>query len=590
MANKNSATSLSSSGKVEYAITNYVAFLDKESVHEDFHSLMDFLKNSPVSYALTASPTIYAEIVEEMWSTACISEGEIMIKIKGKSYTITSSVINEALHFPNSNFQSLPTDEELNSMLRNIKYASTISQSSQINRKCLRKEWSYFFDTLTRVFTGKCGGYDAIIRFVQKIAYSLMYNRTIDIGSLLLYEFSYKLGDMVKRSKVVYYARFLMIIANHLCKELSIEDKNDTFQLCVQSKILCTRLVTKNPHAEVEFVLPQHIQVQLSTLYSPSQVPLPSQSRYGTRASPSVTHNGKRKKTTSPTITTYYKSITVEGNEENETAADVHLPQKKMAASIVKPSRRLFNVDHEPPRETRFGVRVPVVELTSSEEKNPKCDLPPVAPSLKPSSQEEVLPDDRQHLVNAAFVLKSQLVARLTSSAEKLKTDDMTDLADRCYNALRELGDDYTSFRRDIHKLIAQNQKLEYAAKNKVNWNDRDIKARYNQQVKSLSNMTNKLSCAEDKLYRAKTKREELKTALLRLTEELSEEEDRINSLTAERDKCKEAHSDVEVEFEKLVAEKKKGNVAFEAINTRYNAAKKEFERLSNQLLQSVGK
>lgn len=165
----NNTTSLSSSGKVEYAITNHVAFLEKESVHQYFHPLMDFFNNSPVSYALTANPTIYAEIVEEMWSTACSSEGGIKLNIKGKSYTITpSAVINEALHLPLSNFENLPTDEELISMLKYIKYASTISQSSQITRKCLRKEWSYFFDTLTRVFTGKCSGYNAIIRFVQK--------------------------------------------------------------------------------------------------------------------------------------------------------------------------------------------------------------------------------------------------------------------------------------------------------------------------------------------------------------------------------------------------------------------------------------
>ncbi|KAK1368651.1 hypothetical protein POM88_034743 [Heracleum sosnowskyi] len=393
MANKNSTILLSSSGKVEYAITNHVAFLEKDSVHEDFHSLMDFLKNSPVSYALTASPTIYAEIVQDMWSSACCSQAKIKLKIR----------------------------------------------------------------------------------------------------------------------------------------------------------------VTKNPHGEVEFVLPRHIQVQVSALYSsPSQVPLPSQSQSGKRASSLVSQNGKRKKTYLPTITTYYKSITVEGDEENETSAEVHAPRKKMDASVVKLAKKLFNVDHEPPLETRDGV--PVVDITSSEKENPKCDLPP----LKPNSREEVLPDDRQHLVNAASVLKSQLVARLTSSAEKLRTEDMNDLADRCYNALRELGEDYTSFRRDVYRLIAQHQKLEYAAKNKDNWNDRDIKARYNQKVFSLSNMTTKLSSAEDKLSRAETKREELKTALLRLTEELSEEEDRIKTLTAERNKCKEAHSDIEVQFEKLVAEKKK--------------------------------
>ncbi|KAK1368597.1 hypothetical protein POM88_034689 [Heracleum sosnowskyi] len=108
-----SYTKFSPSGKVAYAITNGVALMEKESVHEDFHPLMDFLKTSPVSYALTASPPIYAEIVQETWSTADCSStrGGINLAIKGKSYIITPSVINEAFHFPESNFENTPTQK-----------------------------------------------------------------------------------------------------------------------------------------------------------------------------------------------------------------------------------------------------------------------------------------------------------------------------------------------------------------------------------------------------------------------------------------------------------------------------------------------
>ena len=100
MPSGSSITKFSSKGKVKYAITNFAALLAKELVHPNFHPLMDFLKNSPISYALTASPTIYAEIVQEMWREAdCSTEGVIKFKIKGKCYILTPFVINEALHF-----------------------------------------------------------------------------------------------------------------------------------------------------------------------------------------------------------------------------------------------------------------------------------------------------------------------------------------------------------------------------------------------------------------------------------------------------------------------------------------------------------
>ncbi|KAK1368650.1 hypothetical protein POM88_034742 [Heracleum sosnowskyi] len=248
-----------------------------------------------------------------------------------------------------------------------------------------------------------------------------------------------------------------------------------------------------------------------------------------------------------------------------------------------------------PPEETIDGI--PVVEILSSpEEEKPKRDFLLLRKdALKPNPRVEFLPEDRQHLVNAASILKSQLVARLTSSAEDLRTKDMINLASRCYIALRELGDDYISFSTQVNKLIAQSQELEFAAKDLKNWNDGDLKARHIQQVQNLSEMTEKLFSAQDKLSRTKTqvellrfKKEELTAVLLMTTEELSEEEGRIKTLTEERDRFKESYSEIKVGLEKLGAEKEEAAMVLKAINARYDAAKVEFERITNHMLQSM--
>lgn len=90
-------------------------------------------------------------------------------------------------------------------------------------------------------------------------------------------------------------------------------------------------------------------------------------------------------------------------------------------------------------------------------------------------------------------------------------------LANRCFNALIELEDDYTSFHSEVEKLIAQHQEVEFAAKDKESWNDWDIKARYMQQVQYLSRMETKLSSAQDKLTTAKAKVDALKQKKIRL-------------------------------------------------------------------------
>ncbi|KAK1402020.1 hypothetical protein POM88_001625 [Heracleum sosnowskyi] len=252
-----------------------------------------------------------------------------------------------------------------------------------------------------------------------------------------------------------------------------------------------------------------------------------------------------------------------------------------------------------PPAETMDAEprdAVPVVKLPPfSEKEKPKRDLFLLERATKPRSREKISPEDRQHLVNAASVLKSELVAQLTSSADKLKAEDMIDLANRCYRTLTELGDDYRSFDREVFKLIAQRQELEFAAKDMENRDDPDLRARYDYQVQLMSHVTEELHSAQDKLSITKThvdslkfKKDELTSALLLVMEELSQEEEKIETLTAERDKCKEVHFDVEVDLKKLEAERKEASVALEPINARYNAAKEEFERMSNHLLQLV--
>ncbi|KAL1834213.1 hypothetical protein ACET3Z_003864 [Daucus carota] len=371
-----------------------------------------------------------------------------------------------------------------------------------------------------------------------------------------------------------------------------------------QSKKLFASLVTKNLNAELEFVLPEHVRVQISSLYNspsptsylllpptienvregytyPTQVALPLPDQSGTVAATSVSQSGKRKRTTLP-------SITKDGDDESETAPEVHPPQKKKDANKVNPSSSHFVVHQEmPPAEIGDAV----LELPSSpQEEKPGRDLLLL---LEPAREQ----DDRQHLMNAASVLKSQLVGRLINHADELSTQEMMMLADKCYRTLEGLGDNYASFNSEVKKLIAQHQELACAAKKKEDWNDCNIKARYLHQVQSLTEVQQRLSSAQDKLSTAKTygdslkiRKEELEGELRKLTGELHDVEERVKALTAERDQCKEAHSVAEAELRKLNAEKEEARVAFKAINDEYSAANKEFERMSNHLLQLVRK
>ncbi|GJX34329.1 hypothetical protein Tco_0245886 [Tanacetum coccineum] len=70
---------------------NMVAFLQKPTGSEEFHQIVDFLAGSHIRYALTANPTIYVSLIEQVWQTATvktINDGEQQITVTVDEQTI----------------------------------------------------------------------------------------------------------------------------------------------------------------------------------------------------------------------------------------------------------------------------------------------------------------------------------------------------------------------------------------------------------------------------------------------------------------------------------------------------------------------
>ena len=54
-------------------------------------------------------------------------------------------------------------------MLNEINYAVPDANLGKMVRKNLRKEWSYFFDSLIKVFSEKISNFDAVTYVIQKL-------------------------------------------------------------------------------------------------------------------------------------------------------------------------------------------------------------------------------------------------------------------------------------------------------------------------------------------------------------------------------------------------------------------------------------
>ncbi|GJT49299.1 hypothetical protein Tco_0975456 [Tanacetum coccineum] len=96
---------------------NMVAFLSKPDDSEDFHQIINFLSESHISYALTASPLLYKSLIDQFWSTAVLSSTEegaqaITAVIDDREVIISEVSLRRHLKLQDSEgISSLPNEE-----------------------------------------------------------------------------------------------------------------------------------------------------------------------------------------------------------------------------------------------------------------------------------------------------------------------------------------------------------------------------------------------------------------------------------------------------------------------------------------------
>ncbi|KAL8093469.1 hypothetical protein AgCh_035374 [Apium graveolens] len=200
---------MSQSGFI-YEKNNFVALVNKEIPQSgDFHKMMDFVKGCKLSYAMLESTTIYCEVVEEIWTTAVYQSFDktITFTLKGKQFYINSDIIKACFKIPDNTTTVPHTDANLDTMLNYVGYALSTSK--------------------------------------------LITDKYFNFSDMIMFELGYKLGELNKRGKSVYYARFFMMIVNHLIEKIVIENPTNKLNCWVQERRIIADLNRAIHHKEV---------------------------------------------------------------------------------------------------------------------------------------------------------------------------------------------------------------------------------------------------------------------------------------------------------------------------------------------------
>ncbi|KAK1366134.1 hypothetical protein POM88_041695 [Heracleum sosnowskyi] len=251
--------------------TNLLTIPSEAEAKPRYKCFIRFLNTSYLRQALTLNPTLHVDVLEGFWRTTLVStmareDGtsfqEVTCSIGGKHFQFGEKEINEALGFKVEGHAQEATDAQIVDFMTFIMYADEID-TGKLNKKFVRREWSFLFDALQKVFLCRKTGWDHISHIAVKLAYSLAYNQEINVGAIILKELAQRLGRTVRgRGNDIFYPRFLQVILNYLdanIHELEGIDKTKMAYSKSMSKILFGSLDTRN-QVDVILSVTKHMQ------------------------------------------------------------------------------------------------------------------------------------------------------------------------------------------------------------------------------------------------------------------------------------------------------------------------------------------
>ncbi|KAK1383635.1 hypothetical protein POM88_021370 [Heracleum sosnowskyi] len=256
-----------------YEKNKFTTLVDLRDHTEPYHKMMKFIKACKLSYAMLAAPTLICEVIDEVWVSAVFDSVNttITFNLKGNEHVINSDIVTTCLKLPKNNGLEKHNDSDIVVMLNSIRYALSTDNIGKIMRKCMRKEWSFFCDAFIKVFSGKISNWDVVTISMLDLIYMLLNDKYYNLVSMVLIELGAKLGQKQSRNKNIYYARVIMLLANHVDKDLAITFPDNKMECWVQNKRVLEGLNMMNLNSGVEMVyLPiiealRETQVSIST-------------------------------------------------------------------------------------------------------------------------------------------------------------------------------------------------------------------------------------------------------------------------------------------------------------------------------------
>nr|GEV17840.1 hypothetical protein [Tanacetum cinerariifolium] len=188
-----------------------VAILEKSEHNIDFHLMVDFIKASPLRYALTVKPTVYVSYIRQFWSTARIETTEegtqILATVDGIHRTVTESSLRRNLKLQDEEGISSLPDTKLFENLTLMGYNISPNQKFTFQKGQFSHQWMHLIHTIMQSLSPKSIGFNEFSSNIATALVCLATNRTYNFSKMIFDGLVKNVNNKV--SKFLMYPRFL---------------------------------------------------------------------------------------------------------------------------------------------------------------------------------------------------------------------------------------------------------------------------------------------------------------------------------------------------------------------------------------------
>ncbi|GJR55502.1 hypothetical protein Tco_1406023 [Tanacetum coccineum] len=167
---------------------NVVVFLEKPKESDGFVEIIDFLKASSVSYALTVNPVIYTSCIEQFWETAKVQivngVRQLQALVDKKRVIVTESSIRRDLHLDDvEGTDCLPTATIFEELAR-MGYEKP-SQKLTFYKAFFSPQWKYYIHTVTQCLSAKSTAWNEFSSSMASLIICLTTNQKFNLSKYI---------------------------------------------------------------------------------------------------------------------------------------------------------------------------------------------------------------------------------------------------------------------------------------------------------------------------------------------------------------------------------------------------------------------